>query len=99
MRTRRCGLSSMEKSSTSSNFVPIWSDAGTASPPIPIPRCCCTSYEEYGIDCLPRLNGQFAFAIWDAQKRRLFLGRDRAGIRPLFYTNVNGSLLFASEVK
>jgi asparagine synthase (glutamine-hydrolysing) len=56
-------------------------------------------YEQFGIDCLQRLNGQFAFAIWDARRRRLFLGRDRLGIRPLFYTQVNGSLLFASEAK
>lgn len=56
-------------------------------------------YEEYGMDCLKRLNGQFAFALWDKAKERLFIARDRVGIRPLFYTRVNGSLLFASEIK
>jgi asparagine synthase (glutamine-hydrolysing) len=56
-------------------------------------------YEEFGIECLQRINGEFAFAIWDAHRRRLFLGRDRLGIRPLFYTQVNGTFLFASEVK
>ena len=56
-------------------------------------------YEEYATDCLTRLNGQFAFAIWDKNNERLFIARDRVGIRPLFYTIVDGSLLFGSEVK
>ncbi len=56
-------------------------------------------YEAYGTECLGRLNGQFAFAIWDRNKQMLFIARDRAGIRPLFYTVANGSLLFASEIK
>ncbi len=56
-------------------------------------------YEEYGADCLNYLNGQFAIAIWDNRKRRLFLARDRVGIRPLFYTVQNGQLIFGSEIK
>lgn len=56
-------------------------------------------YEEYGSGCLERVNGQFAVAIWDARRRRLFLARDRLGIRPLFYTESGNALLFASEVK
>ena len=56
-------------------------------------------YEEHGAECLSRLNGQFAFAIWDKNKERLFIARDRVGIRPLFYTRVNRSFLFASEIK
>ena len=56
-------------------------------------------YEEEGPDCLHRLNGQWAFAIWDRKKRRLLLARDRLGVRPLFYTITDGRLLFASEVK
>lgn len=56
-------------------------------------------YEEYGIDFLPRLNGQFAFALFDRRRRELFLARDQAGIAPLFYTSVGESFLFASEIK
>jgi asparagine synthase (glutamine-hydrolysing) len=57
------------------------------------------AYEQWGAACLHRLNGEFAFAIWDVAKRELFLARDRFGIRPLFLANVDGSLLFASEAK
>lgn len=56
-------------------------------------------YEEYGPDFLSKLNGQFAIAIWDKNKEELFLARDRVGIRPLFYTEVKGSFVFASEMK
>ena len=56
-------------------------------------------YEEYGVECLSQLNGQFALAIWDSHKERLFLGRDRMGIRPLFYTQQDGTLIFGSEIK
>jgi asparagine synthase (glutamine-hydrolysing) len=56
-------------------------------------------YEDFGPDCLQYLNGQFALAVWDAANRRLFLARDRMGIRPLFYTRAGGQLLFGSEIK
>ena len=56
-------------------------------------------YEDYGPDCLRFLNGQFALAIWDTHKRELFLARDRAGIRPLFYTMAGDQLVFGSEIK
>ncbi|MFT5700538.1 MAG: asparagine synthase (glutamine-hydrolyzing) [Desulforhopalus sp.] len=56
-------------------------------------------YEEKGEHCLADLNGQFALAIFDNQKKSLFLARDRMGIRPLFYTVHNGSFYFASEIK
>jgi asparagine synthase (glutamine-hydrolysing) len=56
-------------------------------------------YEDLGEDCVARFNGQWAFAIWDRNERKLFLSRDRLGVRPLFYTFAGGAFLFASEVK
>ena len=57
------------------------------------------AYEAYGIDCVEKFNGDFAFAIWDRRRNRLMLARDRMGVRPLFHTRRNGCLYFASEVK
>lgn len=56
-------------------------------------------YEEEGADFIPRLNGQFAFALYDSGKRRLLLARDHVGIAPLFYTRADELFLFASEIK
>lgn len=57
------------------------------------------SYIFYGNDVVNHLNGIYAFAIWNSQKQELFLARDHFGIKPLFYTLQNGTLLFASEIK
>ncbi len=57
------------------------------------------AYEEYGTDCVNKLRGMFAFAIWDAPKQQLFVARDRIGIKPLYYYIHNGKLIFASEIK
>ena len=57
------------------------------------------AYEEKGERCVDGLNGQWAFAIWDGPAKRLFLSRDRMGVRPLYYTTVGTSFLFASEIK
>lgn len=56
-------------------------------------------YEEYGPDYLHRLNGMFAIALWDNQRRELHLARDRAGIKPLFIASRNGRVVFGSEIK
>lgn len=56
-------------------------------------------YEALGVDCVSRLRGMFAFALWDARAERLVLGRDRLGIKPLFYAADNGRILFGSEIK
>jgi asparagine synthase (glutamine-hydrolysing) len=57
------------------------------------------AYEEYGDGCVEHLNGMFAIALWDARKRRLFLARDRVGIKPLYYWAGRDKLVFASELK
>lgn len=57
------------------------------------------SYAEWGENCLTRINGIFAFAIWEHKAKSLFLARDRIGIKPLFYYHINDELIFASEIK
>lgn len=56
-------------------------------------------YRAEGETCVQRLNGQWAFAIWDTSRRRLFVSRDRLGVRPLYYTIAGNTFVFASEVK
>ncbi len=57
------------------------------------------AYMEYGGDCVNHLNGIFAFAVWDEKENRCFLARDRFGVKPLFYTTIDGALVFGSEIK
>ena len=56
-------------------------------------------YEEHGAGCVDRLNGMFAFALWDEERRELVLGRDRFGKKPLYYAQVGRGLVFGSELK
>jgi asparagine synthase (glutamine-hydrolysing) len=57
------------------------------------------AYMRWGIDCVRRLNGMFAFGLYDARTGELFLARDRLGIKPIYYVEVGGSLVFCSELK
>ena len=57
------------------------------------------AYREYGIECLHHLNGMFAFAILDVDRKEVFIARDRLGIKPLYYSSQDGRLTFASELK
>ena len=56
-------------------------------------------YAQWGSSVLDRLNGIYAFAIWEEKRKRLFIARDRIGVKPLFYAVSNGELVFASEIK
>ena len=56
-------------------------------------------YEEEGADCLKRIEGDFALALWDARTRELLLARDRIGVKPLYFAVLPGAILFASEIK
>ena len=57
------------------------------------------AYEEFGADCVPMLEGMFAFAVYDARRREVLLARDRLGKKPLMYAELGGALHFASEIK
>lgn len=57
------------------------------------------AYQEWGVDCLKRLNGMFAFGLWDEGQQRLWLVRDRLGVKPLFYARLPRALVFGSEIK
>jgi asparagine synthase (glutamine-hydrolysing) len=56
-------------------------------------------YEEWGQECVNRFNGMFAFALWDSDRRELFLARDHLGIKPLYYCEYGDRILFGSEIK
>ncbi|MEL7121458.1 MAG: asparagine synthase (glutamine-hydrolyzing) [Bacteroidota bacterium] len=57
------------------------------------------AYQKWGVECLQKLNGMFAFAIYDQQKKETFIARDRLGIKPLYYTIQSDNILFASEIR
>jgi asparagine synthase (glutamine-hydrolysing) len=57
------------------------------------------AYETFGVEVFPELDGMFAIAIWDGQKKQLILARDRFGIKPLYWASVDGNIIFASEIK
>lgn len=57
------------------------------------------AYVEWKEKCVEKLNGIFAFAVWEKEEKRLFVARDRMGVKPLFYANIGGRFIFASEIK
>ena len=57
------------------------------------------AFAEWGVDALLRFNGMFAFAIWDSKERQLTIARDRFGVKPVYYAEIDGTVLFASEIK
>lgn len=57
------------------------------------------AYMKWGKDCLSKLNGMFAFAIWDKQEKHVFIARDRMGIKPFYYSIIDGVLVFSSEIR
>jgi asparagine synthase (glutamine-hydrolysing) len=57
------------------------------------------AYEQWGLDCLPRFNGMFAFGLWDDNRKRLWVTRDRLGVKPLFYLHTPSVFAFGSEIK
>lgn len=57
------------------------------------------AYEEWGVDCVQRFNGMWAFAIWDVRRKRLFASRDRLGVKPFYYFKDDSKIIFASEIK
>lgn len=57
------------------------------------------AYEEWGLECQQRLNGMWAFSLWDEKRKRLFISRDRLGEKPLYYGTFDGTVLFGSEIK
>ncbi len=57
------------------------------------------AYLKWGVDCLKRFNGMFAFALWNIETKELFIARDRLGVKPLYYTQKDGVLYFASEIR
>jgi asparagine synthase (glutamine-hydrolysing) len=62
-------------------------------------ECILAAYDRYGDECLQHLRGMFAFALWDERRQRLFCARDRFGIKPFYYAEVDDVLYFASEAK
>ena len=62
-------------------------------------ECLLAAYDRHGVDCLDRLRGMFAFALWDERRRRLFCVRDRFGIKPFYYAVIGNLFVFASEAK
>ena len=84
---------------TRPSCAPHWSPVGIDSTGTPTPKVLLHAFAEWGANCVPRCNGIFAFAVWQQNAGTLFLARDRCGVKPLFYTQAEDSLIFGSELK
>ena len=98
-KTDRSGWCSTARSTTFGNCAGIWRAADTSSTTHTDTETIVHLYEEYGKRAVDHLRGMFAFALWDERKRQLLIARDRVGIKPLYYAEAGGRLLFASELK
>ena len=98
-RAEACS-STTARSTTTRSCGPSLPRAETPSRRPVTPRSCCDCWSATGVRALERLNGQFAFAWWQPERRRLTLVRDRFGVRPLYYALLgDGTLVFGSEAK
>ena len=95
----RCGSSSTARSTTSPPCAAGWKAADIVSRRQSDTETLVHLYEDEGPECLGLLDGMFAFALWDAERRQLLLARDRLGKKPLVYRHEPGRLLFASQLK
>ena len=98
-RTARSGWCATARSTTSASFAATWKRRATASRPRSDSETLIHLYAEHGDDFVERLNGMFAFALWDARRRRLLIGRDRLGIKPIYLHDDGNRIAFASEAK
>jgi|SRR5580704_13418700 asparagine synthetase B (glutamine-hydrolysing) len=94
-----CTASSMANSTATKPSAPSSPLKTCGSQPTPIARSRFHLYEKHGAEFVHHLSGEFAIVIADERRRCLIAARDRFGIKPLFYTVVNGAVLLASEVK
>ena len=98
-RTARSGLSSTVRSTITASCVNFLLSKGHIFKTQTDTEVIVHLYEELGPQCLEKFRGMFAFAIWDENTKTLFLARDRVGIKPLYYSLIDNSIVFASEIK
>ena len=98
-RTRRCGSSATARSTTFASCATSWPAPGHRFKTGSDSEVILHVYEEWGDDFVLRLNGMFGFALWDATRRRLLIGRDRLGIKPIYWSQDGQRLVFATEAK